>query len=268
MKLRRHIVDTTLRDGEQSPGIVFSVEEKVRLASMMEACGIYQIEAGIPAIGRVEKDAIFAMMERRTKARISAWNRMNIEDIRHSAECCPDIIHIGAPVSYVQIYTKLKKNKQWLESNLLKCVEYARSKGFDVTVGFEDASRADISFMANLMQLLKEYGILYVRFADTVGVLTPGRTADCVKNIMDYTGMDLEIHVHNDLGMAVANSLEAAKSGARYIDCTLAGIGERAGNCDFHKFLSAADKLYDFGIDKSAVKELLYEFSRIARRES
>jgi homocitrate synthase NifV len=267
MKSKRYIVDTTLRDGEQSAGIVFTIEEKVRLAKLMDQCGIYQIEAGIPAVGRVEKEAISRIMASKKRARISAWNRLSTEDIRHSMECSPDIIHIGVPVSYVQIYTKLKKNKRWLENELLRCVDMASSAGFDVTVGFEDASRADISFMTNLIKRLEAYRVLYIRFADTVGVLTPGRTADSVKNILEYTDMDMEIHVHNDLGMAVANSLEAAKSGAFYVDCTLNGIGERAGNCDFQKFVAVGERLFDFGIDKAASMELLREFSSILKME-
>ncbi len=267
MKTRRFIVDTTLRDGEQSAGIVFTVDEKVRLAALMDQCGIYQIEAGIPAVGRVEKEAILKILASRRRARISAWNRMDQADIRHSMECCPDIIHIGVPVSYVQIYTKLKKNKRWLENELLRCVDLACSAGFDVTVGFEDASRADLSFMASLVQQLEAYRVLYVRFADTVGVLTPGRTADSIKTMLEYTDMDMEIHVHNDLGMAVANSLEAAKSGVHYVDCTLKGIGERAGNCDFQKFVTVGERLFDFGIDKAASMELLREFSSILNVE-
>jgi len=246
MKARRFIVDTTLRDGEQSAGIVFTIDEKVRLATLMDQCGIYQIEAGIPAVGRVEKEAIYRIMASKKRARI---------------------IHIGVPVSYVQIYTKLKKNKRWLENELMRCVDMANSAGFDVTVGFEDASRADISFMTNLIKRLEAYRVSYIRFADTVGVLTPGRTADSVKNILEYTDMAMEIHVHNDLGMAVANSLEAAKSGALYVDCTLNGIGERAGNCDFQKFVSVGERIFDFGIDKAASQELLQEFSSILRME-
>lgn len=267
MKPKRFIVDTTLRDGEQSAGVVFTVQEKVRLAALMDQCGIYQIEAGIPAVGRVEKEAVTRIMEIRKKAKISVWNRMAVEDIRHSMECCPDIIHIGVPVSYVQIYTKLKKNKQWLENEMLRCVDLARSAGFNVTVGFEDASRADISFMASLMKQLEVYGVLYVRFADTVGVLTPGRTADSIKTLLEHTSIPLEIHVHNDLGMAVANSLEAAKAGALYVDCTLQGLGERAGNCDFHKFVAVAERIFDLGIEREAAKMLLQEFSGIKRME-
>lgn len=259
MKSKRYIVDTTLRDGEQSPGIVFSVAEKVRLAKRMEEVGIYQIEAGIPAIGKMEKEAIYQMMQNKKEVQIAAWNRMSLSDLKHSMECQPDILHISAPVSYIQIYSKLRKNKQWLKNTLAECVQFAQDAGYKVTVGFEDASRADISFVISITKMLKEMGVQYIRYADTVGILTPHTVADTTRSILRYTGMDVEIHVHNDLGMAVANSLEAAKSGARYIDCTFLGIGERAGNCSFIQFIKAGDSILDCGINKKEALSLQQE---------
>lgn len=268
MKDRRYIVDTTLRDGEQSAGIAFKLEDKIRLAKLMDDIGIYQIEAGIPAIGKVEKEAISKIMENRKNAIISVWNRMNLSDIKHSMECEPDIIHISAPVSYVQIYSKLRKNKQWLKGNLIECVSFALERGYKVTVGFEDASRADISFIVSLGILLKDMGISYIRFADTVGVLTPHNVSDVVKSIIKHTDLDVEIHVHNDFGMAVANSLEAAKSGAKYIDCTFLGIGERAGNCDFVKFIKSSDSIIDYCISRKDALEVQKEIYSIIKKRA
>lgn len=267
MKTRKYIVDTTLRDGEQSAGIAFNTKDKVRMAKLMDDIGIYQIEAGIPAIGKVEKEAILKIMENKKNAMISAWNRMNLSDIQHSIECNPDIIHISAPVSYVQIYSKLRKNKQWLRHNLIDCVEYALKKGYKVTVGFEDASRADISFIISLGVMLKEMGVSCIRYADTVGVLTPHNISDITKSIIRYTELDMQIHVHNDFGMAVANSIEAAKNGAKYIDCTFLGIGERAGNCDFIKFIKSSESIFDCGIHKKAALEAQKEVYAIIKNK-
>lgn len=245
MKEKRYLIDTTLRDGEQSPGFAFSMDEKVKLAILMDRAGIHQIEAGIPAMGKYEKDTICKIMDNRRRARISTWNRMNKEDIVHSFDCCPDIIHISAPVSYVHIYSKLKKNKIWLQKNLQECVSLALDKGYLVTVGLEDASRADITFIIGIANLLKDMGVVGIRFADTVGVLTPSRAFQSIKEIISNTGISIGIHAHNDFGMAVANSLEAAKAGAKYIDTTLFGIGERAGNCDMNQFIVAAEQIFD-----------------------
>ena len=190
MKPVKYIVDTTMRDGEQSPGIAMSKDQKLQIAKILDNAGIYQIEAGIPAVKSYEIDTIRAIMENRKHSKISVWNRLVLEDIKKSILCHPDIIHISTPVSYVLIYSKLNKNKNWVSKNLSACVAYALAKGYEVTVGFEDASRADITFMASLASQLKEMGVSRIRFADTVGILSPSRTYQAVKEIIDYSGID------------------------------------------------------------------------------
>ncbi|WP_101909660.1 homocitrate synthase [Marasmitruncus massiliensis] len=250
MVAQKYIVDTTMRDGDQSPGIAMNREQKLIIAKILDDAGVEQIEAGVPASDRYEADTIRQIMKNRRNAKISVWNRVNMEDIQKSAECGPDIIHICAPVSYVQIYSKLNKNKTWLVKNLSACVKYAQECGYEVTVGFEDASRADITFMVTLARKMKELGVTRIRFADTVGVLSPTRTYFAVRDIIEQTSIDVEIHAHNDLGMAVANSLAGAKAGANFIDTTILGIGERAGNCDFHKLIHAAQSIFELQTSK------------------
>jgi homocitrate synthase NifV len=263
MKPVRYIVDTTMRDGEQSPGIAMNMEQKLQVARLLDEAGIHQIEAGIPAMSGYEIETIRGIVAQRKRAKISVWNRINREDIEKSMLCRPDIIHISTPVSYVLIYSKLNKNKGWVVKNLLACVEYAASNGYEVTVGFEDASRADITFMTSLACQLKELGVTRVRFADTVGVLTPTRALRSVREIVDYTGLDVEMHVHNDLGMAVANTVLGARGGALFLDTTIRGIGERAGNCDFLKLVQAAGTIFDFGLSLSEAKRLESEIAQI-----
>jgi Isopropylmalate/homocitrate/citramalate synthases len=250
MKERRFIVDTTLRDGEQSPGLALSVAQKVAVADVLDELGIYQIEAAIPAMGKLEQDAVCAIMEHRKTAKISTWNRMVPGDIKKSLYCKPDIIHISVPVSYIHIYTKLQKNKNWVQKNLAACSMLALEQGYEVTVGFEDASRADITFMNTLAEELLSLGVKRVRVADTVGVMTPSRVSQCVKSLIDNTGIEIEIHAHNDLGMAVANTVAGAKAGALFMDTTVMGLGERTGNCDFQKFVFAASGLYKLDIER------------------
>lgn len=241
MKLLKHIVDTTLRDGEQSPGFALSKEKKIKIAKILDETNIFQIEAGIPALGAYEKDTLCEIVNNNNNSKISVWNRLNEDDIRHSFDCKPDIIHISAPVSYAQIYTKLHKNKAWITKYLSVCVDLALSEGYEVTVGFEDASRADSTFLMGLATSLKEMGVNRIRLADTVGVLTPFRTFKLITDLITYTGIEVEMHAHNDLGMAVANSIAAAKAGANFIDTTILGIGERTGNCDIQKFIFASE---------------------------
>ena len=263
MKPVKHIVDTTMRDGEQSPGIAMTKEQKIKIAQILDRGGIYQIEAGIPAVNTYEIDTISSIVESVEQTKISVWNRLVIGDIEKSIKCSPDIIHISAPVSYVLIYSKLNKNKAWVVKSLLSCVDFAASHGFEVTVGFEDASRADITFMTTLARQLKQLGVSRIRFADTVGVLAPTRTYEAVREIIDYAGIDVEMHAHNDLGMAVANTLMGAKAGSNFLDTTIRGLGERAGNCDFYKLIHAAYTTFDMGMTRVGADAIEQEIVNI-----
>lgn len=261
MNREAYIVDTTLRDGEQKAGLEFSMEEKIKIAEILDKGGVYQIESGIPAMGSLEKECICRIIDNRDKALISTWNRLSKKDIDHSIECKPDIIHVSVPTSDIQIYHKLKKDKLWIEKNLLECVYYAKSKGFDVTIGFEDASRTDINYLISLCEKLKELEVGKVRYADTVGILTPSTVKSAVTNIINNTNMELEIHCHNDFGMALANSIEAVKYGAKFVNCTLNGIGERAGNCDLQSFVKATKEKFSWQ------DQMIKNFKRFSYRD-
>lgn len=243
MKIK--IVDTTLRDGEQRPGIALQSSEKINIAKMLSAIGTYQIEAGIPAMGSDEKNYIMKLMGLGLKSKISAWNRMNLNDMKDSIECMPDIIHISVPASDIQINKKLQKNRIWVEENLKRCIAYSKDKGYEATIGLEDASRADLEFLTKLIGTSYSMGIKRIRYADTVGILYRQRIFDHIVKIKNqFKNIEVEIHAHNDLGMAVSNSISAVKAGAVYVDCTIGGIGERAGNCDYLKFVTAARAIH------------------------
>ncbi|MNI45329.1 MULTISPECIES: homocitrate synthase [Clostridium] len=246
------IVDTTLRDGEQSPDIAFSLKKKIAIAKIMDNNKIYQIEAGIPAMGEIEKRCIYKIMEQKKNSLISVWNRLNKQDLIDSIDCNPDIIHISIPVSDIQIYSKLKKDRKWVVNKMRECVNFVKDKDYEVTVGFEDASRADINFIIHMAKILKDLGVNRIRYADTVGILIPSTTRTAITNILENVPIDIEMHAHNDFGMALANSIEAAKSGARFVDCTMNGIGERAGNCNLQEFIRVSSRL--FNINDGALK--------------
>ncbi len=234
------IVDTTLRDGEQKAGIALSIDEKIQIARILNEVGIYQIEAGIPAMEGDEKKSIQEIVKLNLKSKISTWNRININDIRHSFECEPDIIHISVPTSDIQIKYKLGKDKMWVIDNLKRCISFAFERGYEVTVGLEDASRADFRFLLRIIAIAFLEGVKRVRYADTVGILYRQKIFKDITDIKSQINMDIEIHAHNDLGMAVANSISAVKAGAVFVDCTIGGIGERAGNCDYVEFIRSA----------------------------
>lgn len=247
------IVDTTLRDGEQRPGITFSIEDKIRLAGLLDLAGVYEIEAGFYDAGMEGRDYIRRIMENRKKALVSVWSLLNPECVEQAARQKPDLIHIGTPVSYVQIYHKLKKNKKWVEKTFQDCIQVARDYGVGVTVGLEDASRADVAFMNHLLRMMERQGVEAVRLADTVGVLYPQRARQMVRELKEVVPLKLEIHEHNDFGMAVANSIVMA-AGADMVDATLFGIGERAGNCDLYQFVQAAGRKFELDMKKAEIR--------------
>lgn len=252
-----NIVDTTLRDGEQKAGIAFKIEDKVEIAKILDRSGVYQIEAGIPSMGGDEKKTLQKIMELNLNSKISAWNRMSIHDIKSSVECKVDIIHISIPSSDIQINSKLKKDRYWVIENMKNCISYAKEKGFEVTLGLEDASRADQEFLVDICKVALRDGVSRVRYADTVGVLYPNIIYEKIKNIKERVDIEIEIHAHNDFGMAIANSIAAVKANATYVDCTFGGIGERAGNCNYSNFIIAYKNIF-----------ALNQFDMVALRDS
>ena len=217
------------------------------------------MEAGIPASGKVEKDAILRLMEIKGNVLVSTWNRVLRDDVLHSFDCRPDVIHIGAPVSGELLSSKLGRDAAWLRRELRSVAELALERGYRVTVGFEDASRADPNFMLPLARTLIETGVERIRFADTLGIMTPSAIYDALSRF----DMPVGIHAHNDLGMAIANSLAACQAGAAWVDTTLFGIGERAGNCDMRAFVETADCAFDTGIRSKRLSGLEREAAAI-----
>lgn len=254
MKRRIKLVDTTLRDGEQCPGIVFSPLDKIRLALYLDSIGVYEIEAGIYDTGTEGINYISEIMKQKKQANISVWSRLNARDVEESARQKPDLIHIGTPVSYAQIYNKIGKNKKWIENTLLECIQVAKDYNIPITVGLEDASRADVAFLISLIRLIRQQGVEVIRLADTVGVLFPRRAREMIQEIKQ-TGIQVEVHEHNDFGMAVANSMVMALAGADMVDGTLMGIGERAGNCNLYEFVHGANRKFDLGVSSLDIKK-------------
>jgi len=250
VKARRYILDTTLRDGEQTPGICFTKEQKLKIAALLDESGVHQIEAGIPAASKQEKEIIIKIIENRKKAVISVWGRLVPSDIGHAADCKPDIIHISVPVSDTHIYTKLKKDKDWVISQLYACLDLIGKYNIPLSVGFEDAFRGEPAFMLTIAKILSDSGVKRIRLSDTVGVAAPSIVRNVFTELSSHLQgkVDFGFHAHNDLGMAVANTVEAAKCGSLYADVTVCGIGERAGNCDLAKLVASSSNVFDWGM--------------------
>lgn len=261
------IVDTTLRDGEQAAGVVFTRSEKVTIAKLLDKAGVPQIEAGTPAMGWEEQAALRSIVNLGLKADILSWNRLNIDDIKASLNCGVKFIHISVPVSDIQIKLKLRKSWEWVIENLKRAIAFSIGRGCRVSVGAEDSSRADAEFLQLFALTARREGAERVRFADTLGVLTPFAARDSIKKLRQGAGVEVEIHAHNDFGMAAANSLAAVMGGAKFVSTTVNGIGERAGNAAMEEVVMVLEQLCGVrtGLDKDVFPQLS-EFVARARR--
>jgi len=264
MKPKVTIVDTTLRDGEQTAGVVFANKEKIRIAKLLDELGVHQIEAGIPVMGGDEKEVIKKIVESGLRASIMGWNRAVISDIKHSLECGVDAVAISISTSDIHIKHKLNSTREEVLEKMTKAAEFAKEHGVYVSVNAEDASRTDMDFLIEFAKAAKEAGADRLRFCDTVGILTPFTTYEKVKRIIDEVGIDVEMHMHNDFGLATANTLAGLKAGATHAGVTVLGLGERAGNAALEEVVMALKYLE--GIDLKFKTELFREISEYVAR--
>lgn len=264
-----YIVDTTLRDGEQTAGVVFANSEKIRIAKMLDEIGVNQLEVGIPAMGGDEKETIAKIAKLGLNASIMAWNRAVIKDIKESLECGVDAVAISISTSDIHIEHKLKTSRRWVLDHMTEAVAFAKKEGVYISVNAEDASRTDINFLIEFAKCAKQAGADRLRFCDTVGILDPFETYEKIKAVKEATDIDIEMHTHNDFGMATANALAGIKAGANFVGVTVNGLGERAGNAALEEVVMALKYVYkrDLGIDTKKFRELSEYVSAASGRQ-
>ncbi len=252
------ICDTTLRDGEQSAGIVFANLEKLRIAKLLDEIGVQQIEAGIPAMGGDEKKAVKQIVGLGLDASILGWNRANKEDIAHSIDCGVDSVAISMSSSDIHIQHKLMKSREWVLDKITEAVEYAKAHGVYISANAEDASRADPDFLITFAKTAKEAGANRFRYCDTIGMLEPRRSYDDIKRIIEHAKIDVEMHTHNDFGMATANAIAGVQAGAKFVSTTVLGIGERTGNSPLEEIAMTAKHILkmDVHFDTTRFREV------------
>jgi 2-isopropylmalate synthase len=242
------IFDTTLRDGEQSPGASMNLAEKLEVARTLEALGVDVIEAGFPIASPDDFAAVKAVAEQSTRARICGLARALKGDIDRAAEAVKPAgararVHIFLATSAIHRQFKLGKAKDEIIKQARESVAYARTLIEDIEFSPEDASRTEPEFLAEVVQAVIEAGARTVNIPDTVGYAYPNDYADLITylraHVKDIAKAVISVHCHNDLGLAVANSLAAVRAGARQVECTINGIGERAGNCSLEEVVMA-----------------------------
>lgn len=260
------IDDTTLRDGEQTAGVVFSLDEKIRIARTLDEMGVGELECGIPAMGREEQASIRALVELGLNARLITWNRAVISDIQASLACGVQAVDISLSVSDIHIHHKLGKSRNWVKEQLKVALGFAKQHGLYVSVGGEDSSRADLEFLVELLEIARRDGADRFRFCDTLGILDPFGMYERIRQLRERVDLPLEVHTHNDLGMATANALAAVRAGAEFVNTTVNGLGERAGNAALEEVVMALK--YACGIDPGIDTGRFVEISRYVGQAS
>ncbi len=254
--------DTTLRDGEQTPGVSLNPDQKLEIATRLAAVGVDVIEAGSAAASAGEQDAIRLISGAGLPVETCTFVRAVRSDIDYAADNGADSVHLVIPVSDLHIEKKMRKTRDQIAEMAWDAVEYAKSRGLIVELSGEDASRADQQFLSTVFSGGVERGADRLCFCDTVGVLTPEKIADIIPPLAGIA--PLSIHCHDDLGFALANTVAALKAGAGCAHTTVNGLGERAGNTPFEELVLSLEVLY--GYQTGIKKEGIYGLSTLVSR--
>jgi homocitrate synthase NifV len=245
------MVDTTLRDGEQAPGVVFRSQERQKIAKSLAACGIDEIEVGIPAMGEKACRDIKHLVRLGLGCTLTSWCRAKKTDIDLAAACETPGVHISFPTSSILLKT-FDRDESWALESLAELVRYSKHHFDHVSVGAQDATRTERRFLTQFASLALDCGVHRLRIADTVGMASPAMIMGMLSDLLTaLPGLSLEFHGHNDLGMATANAVSAVDAGAQALSVTVNGLGERAGNAPLEETAMA---LFGVGPHRSNIQ--------------
>ncbi|BAB65534.1 isopropylmalate synthase [Sulfurisphaera tokodaii] len=257
------IFDTTLRDGEQAPGIDLTVEQKVKIARKLAELGVDVIEAGFPAASEGEFIATKKILEEvGDQVEVIGLSRANKQDIDKTIDTGISSIHVFIATSDIHLKYKLKMTREQVLDKIYESVRYAKDHGLIVEYSPEDATRTDKDFLLKAVSTAIEAGADRINIPDTVGVMHPFKFHDLIKDVVSVTKDKIvSVHCHNDFGLATANSIAGVMAGARQVHVTVNGIGERAGNASLEEVVMALKKLLGYEVNIKTYK--LYETSRL-----
>jgi len=252
------VYDSTLRDGEQMPGVHFTLEQKTSIARKLDEAGVHQIEAGFPAVSEAEKDAVKAIAALGLDADILCLSRALKQDIDAAIDCGVDMVLLFIATSELHLRYKLKMTREQVMEKAVQAVEYAHAHGLKASMSSEDSTRSDLSFMAELFKRCEQAGASRLGITDTLGCGGPEAIRYIVSKMREGTRLPLSAHLHNDFGLATANAMAALYGGAEAITTTVGGIGERSGNVSLEQFVMALKHLHkrDIGVRTEGMTDL------------
>uniref|UniRef100_A0A7C4WDY4 2-isopropylmalate synthase n=1 Tax=Geoglobus ahangari TaxID=113653 RepID=A0A7C4WDY4_9EURY len=260
------VFDTTLRDGEQTPGVSFPIRYKIQIARQLDKLGVDVIEAGFPAASKGEFEAVKEIANLGLNSKICGLARLVKEDIDKAIQADVDMVHIFISTSEIQIKHTIKKSREEIIQLAVEGVEYIKDHGVECMFSAMDATRTDVDYLKRIYKAVEDAGVNIINVPDTVGVATPFRFYELIKSLKETVSVPMDVHCHNDFGLAVANSIAAVKAGADGVQVTVNGIGERAGNASLAETVMALMALE--GYKTNIRTEYLVETARLVERLS
>jgi methanogen homocitrate synthase len=263
------IYDSTLRDGEQTPGIAFTREQKIAIATKLDEMGVHQIEAGFPAVSVTEQAIVKEICGLGLNADILTLSRIVRSDIDACVDAGVDMVLLFIGTSDIHLKYKFNKPRQFILDKVTEGLDYCRERGVAASLSCEDSTRTDLDFLIQIYKLAEECGAARLGMTDTVGCGTPEAIDIMVRRAVKETRVPLSLHLHNDFGLALPNAIAGVKAGAVAFTTTVNGIGERAGNLPLEQFAPVMKFMYgvDMGIDCSKLKSICEMVSQFTGME-
>jgi methanogen homocitrate synthase len=260
------VYDTTLRDGEQTPGVCLGTQEKLEIARKLDELKIHQIETGFPVVSEQEKSSVKRVVQEGLDAEIIVLSRTKKEDIDVALDCDVDGIITFMGTSDLHLEHKLRLSREEALNVCMKSIEYAKDHDLFVAFSAEDATRTDLDFLKRIYKKAEDYGVDRIHIADTVGAITPQGMDFLVRELRTVLKTDIAMHCHNDFGMALSNSISGLLAGGNAISTTVNGIGERAGNTSLEELIMSL--LIMYGVDLGFNIKVFQELSNLVEKHT